>query len=825
MSNFLENDLNDEKNNERLSQAVELAGLLDDQNQTSQATAQPRRYRWINSSSSPIHDREPLRPVVHRTQSKQTLLEKSQSRQSVRVADPAPPVTTAFVEEFNKNRGITEYAQKAKMMMRKTRILAGMQPFDALRESGHIDIPSARKNFAILAQLDNHQLKTQALDNLILMMRNDELRKDTAFDLIPLAVEIMRQMDRELMQTQLIEVQIKICTVYSLAAELIQSHYGKRHLGGITKELKEQLTITAKNLEDLNAHNDTQLHVQTSTAYEGVRRLIDDRKALFEMIDRLIHAFFAVADVFLTDGEGFTDEAIAALGNVKLNLKHSWYDHAHVCNILAKKALSDHNKLALFQGYVEDNWRELDWKYLYSVIDNLTDITLNGKNELVRRNALAGSKTRKMSFSGLVDYLAVDHFKSHHDFRNIVKFKKAVKNDYNVIVRRHVIEQLEKIAREAPDAIVRKTAKLNLLDHYRKSETDKDLLEELQAIIPKGERKTQAWLHEIGPYQWKKIEDPLYIPLAEVEEGNADSVQEVALHSLIEPPVPGIEIPNITIAPPADALHAQQPKATHPGSKRPPSILIKSVGDCLGVDVDIIRNRLAMDGNILPIGEGMIGLKISEQGMRDISHLVRISGDISIMNFERCQLEPEAFEPLAEAAKCPSVIQLKLDSPLHRSAVMALSESIIENDKLEIVLGSPKDYVLLGHALEIKGYTKEAISYYRSGLRLKKHAEMDDPLRSKLYYRLGKAHILNNEREQAIEAWKKALKRQPESVPTLLYLSRFLIEAGDKRSAKKYATKAVELQPNNQRAKEFLESSSEPFTPKQTLKRGLLGKI
>ena len=210
MTIFLE-DLKDEKNNEKRVQAAELAAQSESQDQTSHSRALPHRFRVVNESDSPTPLHQNLRPLLERTQSKQALLTRSAPMASTRRNEPPLAVTHAFVEEFNNNRGIFQFLEKAKIMMRRTRILGDLQMSNALRESGHIDIPSARKNFAILAQLDDHNLKTQALDNLILMLRNDQLKQETAFDLIPLAIEIMKQMDRELMQTQLVEVQVKIC--------------------------------------------------------------------------------------------------------------------------------------------------------------------------------------------------------------------------------------------------------------------------------------------------------------------------------------------------------------------------------------------------------------------------------------------------------------------------------------------------------------------------------------------------------------------------------------------------------------------------------------
>ena len=66
----------------------------------------------------------------------------------------------------------------------------------------------------------------------------------------------MKRMNRELMQTEIIDVQIKITQVYTLVAELLQRHYAKKHINAITKELKIELIETTKALQALNTHED-----------------------------------------------------------------------------------------------------------------------------------------------------------------------------------------------------------------------------------------------------------------------------------------------------------------------------------------------------------------------------------------------------------------------------------------------------------------------------------------------------------------------------------------------------------------------------------------
>lgn len=809
MSQFLDSDMTDDRGTGLMQSMV-----LDDP--STSATLRRKFHRLHNQN----HHDKIQKPLLDRTRSDSDIMTRTLSTHVLRHKNTAPPVTVNFVKEFNDKRGESEYKDHAWMMMRKTRILGGLQPCDILREDDHIDIPSARRNFAILAQLDNHKLKTQALDNLNLLLRNDVLDKDSAFDLIPLAMEIMKQMDRELMQTQLVEVQTKISTVYSLTAELIQTYTGKAFLGAITEELKEQLTVATKKLEALNSHNDTSLHFQTSFAYEGIRRLIDDRKPLFELCERLLNVLFAVTDIFLMDGEGFSEETRKAISDVKFHLKHSWYDLAHFCNLSAREAKKNAEKLTLLQGIIDDNWEEQDWKFLYNAIDVLTDISLHGQTEEIRRNALAGSKTKKINFPGIVDFLNIDAFKDKHDLRPLLKAKKWVKRDNNVIIRKHVIEQLNTIAHESVDPILRKTAKLKLLQQSKKNEKDPELRNLLKSMIPHGEKEVKQWLNEIGSFQWQRTADPLFVERVEI--GREDTMQNVAFGTLAKSaPVIGAGLLNqsdeLQISQPIDGMTGSLRKA-----KRPPSMLIKTLGDCLGVDTDFLRNRILVDGNILPDGDDSKKLKISKLGMEDVAHLVELSSAVTVLNFEGCTIAADAFLALAEAAKHHSVIQLKLDLELNDEIASLLSDAIIENDKLEIVLSSPKAYIRLGHALETEGFICEAINYYQQGLTLNKHHEMDDAVKAKLYYRLGKAYILNNNREEALIYWKKSLKLEPNSVTTLLNLSRFLIEGGEYRIAKKYAHKALELEPSNEHATKYLAICSEPPSSKGPLRKELL---
>ena len=275
-------------------------------------------------------------------------------------------VTEEFIKKFNDRRGNANNVAKAWRMLKKTRVLAGL---DSSQPPTHIDIPSARRNFFLLARLNHHDLNMAALGNLIELLQKDEIKPDTAFDLVGLAIHLMKQMDRELMQTQLVDEQVKICQAYGIVAELIQRHYAKKHLGGITSELKTQLIQTARTLEDLNTHGDPRLHFAVEFALEGVKRLRDDRKELFELGERLFHLVVSAASAYQADMVNFSCELEKVYQGLDIRITNAWYDATMLVNELAKQANNDIAQLTIMQGMVKEKGKDIDWKFIYISIE------------------------------------------------------------------------------------------------------------------------------------------------------------------------------------------------------------------------------------------------------------------------------------------------------------------------------------------------------------------------------------------------------------------------------------------------------------------------
>lgn len=419
-------------------------------------------------------------------------------------------VTEEFIKDFNDRRGNLENIAAARRMLLKNRTLAGL---GEIARKEYIDIPSARRNLLLLASLNHQEIKIQAMKTLSEVLEADEIKRDTAFDLIVLAIDLMKQMDRELMQTQLVQEQILICQTYGIVAELIQRHYAKKHLGGITAELKTQLINTAKTLEDLNTHGDPDLHIAVEFALEGVKRLRDDRKELFELFERLYHLLLAVGSynavvTYNSDGFAtFAEHLEKAFDGLDIRIKHSWYDLCRVFNQVAKMAFHDIDKLLLLQSLLKDNAATSDWKYLYNGIVQLAKIALEGDTPAIRKGALMGIKVLNDQYPGLIDYIDFDAYDLKTSYKPMVHFKPPEFKDNNVLIRQICIRSLIKIALESKQESLRKIAKQALVQRS-KAETDPTIRELFPEIIPKKKGDKSLWANESSPFEYVTVKTP-----------------------------------------------------------------------------------------------------------------------------------------------------------------------------------------------------------------------------------------------------------------------------------------------------------------------------
>ena len=700
--------------------------------------------------------------------------------------DECEDVTEDFIKEFNERRGNADNVAKAWKMLKKTRILAGLEK---QKEPAHADIPSARRNFFLLAKLAHKELKLAALDNLITLLQNDEITSDTAFDLIPLAKNLMEQMDRELAQTQLIEEQVKICEAYGIVTELIQRHYAKKHLGGITAELKTQLIQTARTLEDLNTHNDPCLHFTVEYAKEGIKRLKDDRKELFELGERLFHLLVSAASVYAEDMMNFSQEIEKVYQGLDIRVKEAWYDAALLFSELAKKAQNNIADLIILQAMLKLKGKDLDWKFIYKAIVCLGKIAVTGSTPEIRLAALEGQKCIDVDYPGLLNYIACKEYSLKPDLKPIKHFKLPVLKDHNVIIRGLCVVTLLQINKLCLDKPLRKSAKAALL--YRlKREHDCGVLQLLINSIPKGASNQLAWVNEVGnayefvpPKKETAIEDSPKEP---------EPLKQIATNIITQLPGP--------VSAPEELPGIPTPQVELDKSRAPNKVSILLSG-CLSLDPLIIQSQLEFNSDIFPIDETR--LSINPEGMQQIVRLIVQNPEIKAVDFSNCKFEEDTLTVLLDFIIDSEVNSLTLSTKLSSSTAQKLALAVATNPKLQIRLNSAEDCLRFGSALLKYGLANEALEHYQKGLKKLEGREDLTPLKSKFYYKIGEAELISGHPKDAEQSFQNSLDLNKTSFKTNFQLAKLYRVQSKYGDALKFVEKALEIKPEDPKAQEL----------------------
>lgn len=692
-------------------------------------------------------------------------------------------VSEEFVTEFNKRRGNNEYHEIAMRMIKKTRILGGLHPTKKPK-NGKIDIPSARKNFCILAGLDDFDLKMAALKNLIHLLEKDDLSKKSAFDLAPIAIHLMKKMDTELSQTELVDVQIKICRAYGMVTELLLRHYDRVHLSGITSKLKEQLKTNTKRLEDLNRKADVPLHFHIQYALEGILRLEDDSKPLFTLFKSGFNLFILAASLYFEDIYHFPDTFWDLLNDIDFSKTNAWYDAIFVINEKAKKAKADNLTLLIMQGLVHEKAKELNWKFLYQAISIFGDVVIQGTTQEIRKAALLGQeageailspKKGKIVYPGIITFLNCDMFHRHIDARPLQRMKLPKIVNSNFIIRKHCVETLIKISKKTPDQSLRKLAKNALIQHLHeeKEEAIKNLI---ATVVPDSPNRQTEWLNEEGEYvvilashenQFDKIPSSPKLPVfsGSLQVFNSIMRTPSQIPSIASSPVVATSYQPIeqksgrrNSIPKASSFKNGSPAILREKVDRPPNKIELLLSSILDIPVNKIQNRLKYKNDIFPDGEG---LNIKIKGMEQIINLITSIPEITIVDFSKCKLEQGTIPLVAQAIEFSNITAIKLNSSLTEGDVEALANAIDTCRNLKVELGEEKNYLHLGICLAELGNFDKAIVLYNKAISDMPQQVHFSRILAKLHYRLGQAYQLNGTLDKAAEEFKIATNIDP----------------------------------------------------------------
>lgn len=406
-------------------------------------------------------------------------------------------VNEEFVKTFNTHYGNMENEEKAKRLLDKMRKLGGLSSPNL--DKNAVNIISARDGLCVLAGLKKNKFKKEAISLLIRILEKDPINKDSAENLVSLAIELTKKMDPFLIQTEVLDIQIKICRAYGLVAELIQRHFSAGHINAITNELKKQFRSTFNRFSILNVLEDPHLAFAIGYSLEGIKRIKDDNRELLEMFERFTHLTTSLGNLYNIDLEKFYQELFTTFKDLNNRCENAWYNAVMIMNNYQKGLNEKPENLLGIQILLKDKFKDYNWKFVYAGMKILTYAVIHCENPQVRQAAFEGQKLSSSEYPGLLFFMNFRQLPRTPNFAPLIHFKPPKLEDYNRIVRQVFVENLEKISRLSPDAPIRLKAKEALINSLVK-ETDEEIIQYLRETIPSSLSEQKEWLSEQGKY-------------------------------------------------------------------------------------------------------------------------------------------------------------------------------------------------------------------------------------------------------------------------------------------------------------------------------------
>lgn len=709
-------------------------------------------------------------------------------------------VSEDFIKNFNDHIGNQDNIQKARRLLKKMRQIGNLEP-----SSTPIDISAARKGLCLLTGLENHELKIIALDSLLMLLYNHELKIETAEGLVSFSINLMKRMNRTLMQSELISTQKKIAKVYNIVAELIQRHYGKKDIGGITKELRTELIETARTLEDLNTHEDAELKFMVSSALEGVKRLRDDRKELFELVEKLYYGAVSLLAMYHGDIYSFIESFPSIFVGIDPRLKHSWYDGSFVLNEMYKEALSDPVMLLIMQGLIQEKNTKLNWKFLYGAILHLESITINGSTASIRKSALEGHKLLSEEFPGILFFTNFRAFYKKPDINPMVHLCPPTLKDTNVLIRMRCVESLVKISQEAPDKQVRTKAKIEMIKRF-KQEDDPAIQEYLQINIPASLEEQKNWIKEIGQYAFQTVgsDVPGIIidePKKNQDHSSATTTQITIIASQILTPAstPAPEIHNENKLSPATCSPDHSPA----NSPRQPNRIAVRLAKALGVEQEFFIDKIKFKGGIRIDGED--GLSFTEIGLLHLLEILNKFPEITKLDLSKFTLPNNGLVTLSTKLAETKVKTLLLPKSITLKEAKALGRYLQNYLGREITPENPEGFLLLGSALLSNGSIDESIKYFTQGIRLTEDHHSPKLILAHLYQKRGRAKLINGDIDLALKDLEEGLEIAPNDFKINFEMAKYYLDQKDYTQAALWVKKALEIKPEDVKAMYLLK--------------------
>ena|GEM_PF-7034482 len=376
-----------------------------------------------------------------------------------------------------------------------------------------LDLPLPLLRLQLLSKVTDDRAtsatKIEFLKTLYEIIESDPRTVDSSEKLLIFTSQLAELMIPARLQMETIPVQIHIAKLFSAVASLLTDQQYRKHIGGVTGELKDSIKKTIEGGKVLNLIESTELSYYLEIALEAIIRLKDDKPELANSIRKGAHSSFHLTMAgasYYFNGINTTDELKKIWKDIKsiqFNPKSAWYDYSMLLELISTVAKNDIRYLLLLQEYVEEKCSKLDWRLLYTATKLIHDIAMYGKTDTIRKMAFEGNPLTNNPSPGLLALTCYDKYSKSVDLSRTTHYGMPQMVSPNTFIQINAIKYLISFAKNAPDSALRAEANKFILERFD-NEKNGEILLLLDEYLTNRPRE-DAWTDNIhGLHNTKK---------------------------------------------------------------------------------------------------------------------------------------------------------------------------------------------------------------------------------------------------------------------------------------------------------------------------------
>lgn len=559
-----------------------------------------------------------------------------------------------------------------------------------------------------------HREKAQAFDLLNNLLETDPITKDSSHGVVDLAMDLMKNLDRNLIQTQSVDFQKKTAYAYSCVVENLLRYYNAKHLNSLTSELKKQLLETDKALGKLNTLKDSELQQIVEVAREGIKRIKDDTTTFSKTMGIMGNVADGLGALWKKDISNFFIKMYDSLKEIDDIRTESWYETYFFMRDLMKKAFTDEKECSILLAFISKT-SSSDIHLAFAGLDMLTCVARHTNSPEIRELVLVNKTAGLTSFLTSTAFTTAKKSKDNDERDHKVRYRAA----------ELLIECSDKFKGEE-DLMTRTVIRETLIGFPGSRIKDEAVNKLLSSIVTKDQEELAVWLgvslkekpsSTPSPQQvTSSISAPVKLLLknatvvinnTDKDENEKTKVKDVTQSVLVGGTVTSTVSLSAPVATPLySGVSVAQLLLKHcfPGNHVPPAELAKHLKDNK-IKANAFMNRLVL---------------IDKEGVNQFIDLIKTFGfnevDLSIID----DLYSEKLVAISASLNDTRVEHLTLDIPLSKYTATALATGLINarnaGKPLIISFTTIGNYHIFGNALKALNHTEYASAYYNVGI-------------------------------------------------------------------------------------------------------------